>query len=67
MNTIKSRLVSLIGACILIGAVACVDSPTAPQSAGRKAVRDSIAYGDTLLCRSGWEITTGRIVCRDET
>lgn len=65
--TTKSRLLSLAGACVAIATVACVDAPTAPQRAGTKAVRDSIPYSDTLLCRSGWSITGGRVVCRDET
>ena len=68
MNIIaKSRLFPLIGACIVVGAVACVDSPTAPARIGAKAARDSIVYSDTLQCRSGWEISTGRVVCRDQS
>ena len=66
-NVAKSRLLPLLGATILIGAVACVDSPTAPRVTGKRSLRDTtVLQGDSALCRSGWSIQTGRIVCNPE-
>jgi hypothetical protein len=67
MNTLsKSRLVSLVGACLLVSGVACIDAPTAPKVSGRIAARDTVVTGDSTLCRNGYIIYGGRIICRDE-
>jgi hypothetical protein len=62
----KSRLFSLLGALVLVATLACADSATAPSPTGAKAPRDTstgFIPGDTLDCRSGWEIQGGRVVC----
>lgn len=61
----KSRIFSLLGAVVLISTLACADSATAPTPAGAKAPRDTTTgfIGDTMMCRSGWSIIDGRIVC----
>ena len=61
----KSRLFSLLGAVVLISTLACADSATAPSPSGAKAARDTTTgfIGDTLMCRSGYTIQEGRIVC----
>lgn len=61
--SVKSRLLSLLGATIVFSAVACADSMTAPSPRGVRAARDTVAEGDTTLCRSGWNIVNGRYVC----
>lgn len=63
-NVSKSRLFTVLGAIILTGAIACADSPTAPQIQGKRSVRDTtVVEGDSTLCRSGFIIMGGRIVC----
>ena len=61
----KSRLLSLLGATIVFTAVACADSATGPQPNGARAPRDTTGFiqGDTLECRSGWVVNSGRYVC----
>jgi hypothetical protein len=62
----KARILSLLGAVLVVTAVACADSTTAPLPTGVKAARDtSVIEGDTTECRSGWAVVTGRYVCRD--
>ena len=63
--SVKSRIMSLLGAVTLITTVACADSPTDPVVRGARAPRDTTAViqGDTLECRSGWVIEMGRYVC----
>ena len=66
MNGMKSRVLALAGAVALVSIVACADSPTEPQVTGTRAPRDTtdgIIQGDTLSCRSGWTIESGRYVC----
>ena len=66
-NVLKTRVLSLIGAFVLIGAVACIDSPTSPNVNGKHAARDTtLIAGDTAACRSGWTIIIGRVVCNPE-
>ena len=63
----KSRLFTLVAGLLLIGSVACIDSPLAPQVKGKRSVRDTSAQGgDSTLCRSGWQQVGGRIVCNEE-
>jgi len=68
MHTIsKTRLMPFLAAVILVGAVACVDSPTSPQVKGKRSVRDTtVVSGDSTACRSGWVIMNGRIICNQE-
>jgi hypothetical protein len=62
----KSRLLALLAAMALITAAACADSTTAPMPRGARAARDTmIAEGDTTLCRSGWQIIYGKVVCNE--
>lgn len=66
-NGSKARALPLVVAMTLVGLVACVDSPTGPQVKGKRALRDTtIVEGDTTLCRSGWQIMGGRVVCNPE-
>jgi hypothetical protein len=61
---LKSRLLALVSAVSLVTLVACADSPTSPTPHGARAPRDTtVAWGDTLLCRSGYEIQGGKVVC----
>jgi hypothetical protein len=63
----KARVLSLLGAILVVSAVACADSSTAPQPIGVRAAHDSsdgFVQGDTTECRSGWIIESGRYVCR---
>ena len=63
--SLKARVFSLLGACLVVSAVACADSTTAPQPAGATAAHDDgFIQGDTLECRSGYIIESGRYVCR---
>ena len=62
----KTRVLSLLGAILVITTVACADSTTAPQPKGARAPRDTTGgfiQGDTLECRSGWVVAAGRYVC----
>jgi hypothetical protein len=62
----KARVLSLLGAILVMSAVACADSSTAPQPTGARAPRDSstgFIQGDTLQCRSGWVVIQGRYSC----
>jgi hypothetical protein len=63
----KARVLSLLGAILVVSAVACADSSTAPQPVGARAPRDTSGFiaGDTLECRSGWVINQGRYVCSE--
>jgi hypothetical protein len=64
--SMKTRILSLLGAATLTTAIACADS-TAPQAAGTHPLRDTtVLQGDSTLCRNGWEIVDGRIVCNEE-
>lgn len=67
-NSTKSRLLPLIGAIMVVGAVACVDSPTSPQVKGKRSLRDTtvIVGTDTVTCRNGYIIFNGRVVCTGE-
>ena len=61
----KARVLSLLGAILVVTTVACADATTAPQAHGARAARDTTGFiqGDTLECRSGWSIMSGRYVC----
>lgn len=60
----KARIKPLIAMIALIGLAACESSFTSPQVTGKRAQRDTtVAMGDTINCRSGWQITGGRVVC----
>ena len=61
----KARVLSLLGAMLVVSAVACADATTAPEPTGARAPRDTTGFiqGDTLECRSGWTVQTGRYVC----
>jgi hypothetical protein len=62
----KSRIPALIGAVALVTAAACADSITQPTTPGTRAARDTVPEeieGDTLMCKSGWIIQSGRYVC----
>ena len=62
----KSRLFVLIGAVALVTAAACADSITQPTIPGERAARDTVPEeieGDTLMCKSGWTIQSGRYEC----
>jgi len=60
----KSRLVALFSAVTLVTLVACADSPTSPTPRGVRAARDTtVIQGDTTLCRSGYVIQGGKVVC----
>jgi hypothetical protein len=62
----KSRVFSLVGAVVLVATLACADtSITAPTPDGAKAARDTTTgfLGDTVNCRSGWQVIGGRVVC----
>ena len=49
----------------LTGALAaCVRDFTAPTPVQRKATRDSV-QGDSTLCRSGFTVIDGKIVCNE--
>lgn len=64
--SIKSRVFSLLGAVVLVTTLACADtSITGPTPAGAKAARDTTTgfLGDTVMCRGGWSIQSGRVVC----
>jgi hypothetical protein len=64
----KARVLSLLGAILVMSAVACADSSTAPQPTGARAPRDSstgFIQGDTLECRGGFIIANGRYVCNE--
>jgi hypothetical protein len=62
-----SRLLALAAGLLLIGTVACVDSPTGPQVKGKRSLRDTtVLEGDSTLCRSGWHISGNRVVCNAE-
>lgn len=63
----KSRLFALFGAATLITMVACSDSPTSPTPSAARASRDTTVGDDPSLCRSGWEIQSGKVVCNKET
>lgn len=64
----KSRLLSFVAAIAIVATVACVDSSTAPQVSGERANRDTsaIIQGDSTQCRSGFVISSGRIICNEE-
>jgi hypothetical protein len=63
----KSRVLSLLGALALVTTVACADSSTAPQPSGKRSLRDTtVLQGDSTLCRSGYSVINGRIVCNPE-
>jgi hypothetical protein len=63
----KARVFSLLGAVTLISAVACADATTEPHAIGKRSLRDTTTLeGDSTLCRNGWQIQQGRIVCNDE-
>jgi hypothetical protein len=65
--TSKVRLLPLAIAMILVGAVACVDSPTSPQVSGKHSMRDTtVVEGDSTLCRNGFLVVSGRIICNPE-
>lgn len=65
--TSKNRLLPLAIALTLVAAVACVDSPTSPQAAGKRSMRDTtVLEGDSTECRTGWSVSNGRIVCNAE-
>jgi hypothetical protein len=60
----KSRIFALFNAITLVTIIACADSPTSPEPRGARAPRDTaIVEGDTALCRSGYEIQSGKVVC----
>ena len=64
MNAIKSRILAVVSAVTLITIVACADAPTSPTPRGVRAAKDSTGIqGDTTLCRSGWLIDNGKVVC----
>jgi hypothetical protein len=61
----KARVLSLLGAIIVVTTVACADATTSPQPHGGRAARDTteLIQGDTTQCRSGWIIQSGRYEC----
>jgi hypothetical protein len=64
--SMKSRLLAVLGAVALVTAAACADSITQPTTPGKRAARDTIPpgiEGDTLMCKSGWAVESGRYVC----
>ena len=63
----KSRVLSLLGALVIVTTVACADATTAPQPHGARAARDTTGFiqGDTLACRTGWSVIQGRYVCNE--
>jgi hypothetical protein len=65
--TSKIRLLPLAIAMTLVGAVACADSPTSPQVSGKRSLRDTtVVQGDSTVCRNGYIVHGGRIVCLPE-
>jgi hypothetical protein len=64
--SMKSRVIALLGAIALVAAAACADSATAPTVTGARAPRDTtVAGGDTSLCRSGFTVISGKVVCNE--
>ena len=63
----KARVLSLLGAILVVTTVACADATTAPQPHGARAARDTTGFipGDTTECRSGWTVILGRYVCNE--
>jgi hypothetical protein len=61
----KARVLSLLGAILVVSTVACADATTSPQPHGARAARDTTGFiqGDTTQCRSGFTIISGRYVC----
>lgn len=67
MRNARTRVL-LFGACLSLAALtACVDTLTSPLPAGKRAMKDTtVIDGDSTLCRSGYTIIGGRIVCNSE-
>lgn len=64
--SMKSRLIALLGAIALIATAACADSATAPTVNGARAPRDTTTVeGDSSLCRSGYQVVAGKVVCNE--
>jgi phenylalanyl-tRNA synthetase alpha subunit len=62
----KARVLSLLGAILVVTTVACADATTTPQPHGARAARDTtVIQGDTTLCRTGWVVVSGRYVCNE--
>lgn len=61
------RACAVLVACVLSASVGCesATSPSRPHAVpvARGAARYDVILGDTLSCRSGWQIIDGRYVC----
>ncbi len=64
MRSPRLRLNAVLVGVLLVALTACVDTLTAPPTPGKRALRDTTAVeGDPSLCRSGYHIINGRVVC----
>jgi hypothetical protein len=70
MKTSSQRIaVRIVMFVALTAGAACADSIAAPRPvAGRRAAHDTIPpnMGDTILCKGGYTIIFGRIVCSEQ-
>ena len=64
--TKRTRFLTLAGALAAIGAITACDTPTDPTAMRSVASVGARIEGDTLNCRSGWQIINGRYVCNGE-
>jgi hypothetical protein len=65
MRHISHRPIILLAAAALTMIAACTDMTAPTPVTGPAAVRDTIppVEGDSTLCRSGYHIIGGRIIC----
>ena len=67
MRTARTRALVVVAAALSTALTACVDTVAAPLTPGKRALKDTTGFvGDSTLCRSGYHIINGRIVCNAE-
>jgi hypothetical protein len=64
MRSARKRVLAILAGAVITTLAACVDTVTSPPIPGKRALKDTtVIEGDSTLCRSGYHIVGGRIVC----
>ena len=67
MRSARVRVAAFAAAVSLVALSACADSLTDPTTHGKRALKDTTTIeGDSTMCRSGYILVGGRIVCNGD-